>query len=69
VREVGAEADTEPAVSASDVPAAAESRAGRHRPPPSSRLSIRGFSLSVRRLALLAAVTVLVVVSVVLALT
>lgn len=50
-------------------PVAAESRSGRHRSPTSSRLSIRGISFSVKRLALLAAVTVLVVVSAVLALT
>ena len=69
VREVDAETDGEPAVTAPAGSVAAGSRAGRHRPPQSSRLSIRGISLSGRRLALVAAVTVLVVVSAVLALT
>lgn len=69
VREVDAESDLEPSVIAPAAPVAAESRSGRHRSPTSSRLSIRGISFSVKRLALLAAVTVLVVVSAVLALT
>jgi hypothetical protein len=68
-REVDAESDLEPSVIAPAAPMAAESRRGRHRSPTSSRLSIRGISFSVKRLALLAAVTVLVVVSAVLALT
>lgn len=68
VPEVVAPADSAPSSVAPPVPLAAVSSAGRHRPPPTG-LSIRGFSLSVRRLVLLAVVTVLVVVSVVLALT
>lgn len=74
LREVEAETDGEPSEIAPAGPVVADlvaagSRAGRHRPPQSSRLSIRGISLSGRRLALVAAVTVLVVVSAVLALT
>jgi hypothetical protein len=69
VREVDAETGAEPSAIAPAAPIAAGSRTGRHRPPQSSRLSIRGISFSAGRFALLAAVTVLVVVSAVLALT
>jgi hypothetical protein len=69
VREFVAQTERAPSEFATAAPAEALTRTGRHRSPTSSRLSIRGISLSARRLALLAAVTALVVVSAVLALT
>ena len=64
-------AQTEPAPSemATAAPAEAATRTGRHRSPKSSGLSIRGIRFSVKLLAFLVAVTVIVLVSAVLALT
>jgi len=69
LREVAAETEPAPSEMAEAAPAEVVTRTGRHRSPTSSRLSIRGISLSAKWLALLAAVTVLVLLSAVLALT
>lgn len=66
--EVLAPADLAPSAVTKAAPVQPVSRTGRHRTPKTSRLSIRGISLSARRLALLASVTTLVVLTAVLAL-